>query len=1029
MRRLIFPALVALVLLPTGSAGAFGQGSLVNASGPLGLPGLGQLIPSTAGDSSLGAGGSTVSADGRYVVFTSSSDALLTPEQAATTSIAVFRRDTQLNTTQLVSLAPDGTPINDPNLAAPTISGDGNRVAFHTRAALTAADTNGEPDLYFRDLAVGSTLLASRKLGGGVGNGRVDEGSISGSGNFVTYATDATDMVPGDTNAHDDAFRTCIGQLCIPPTTIRVSVATGGGQLGPGCFVARPTISESGARIAFETSCSDADGPGGADNDSASDIYVYDVPGNTTELVSRADGVAGAKASSSSNFARISAEGDRISFSSSAGELDGAVEGMGDLDKDIFVRDTTTDMTTRATLTSSDVQLNGDAGGSFVQLVADKVLVAFNHASGSFVRNVTDGTLTAPLLSAGTGGFGGLAANAETTVATAQDPGLSPDDDDDFFNVYVRPTLGEGFRLVSRATGSGPLPRGPGSASLSFGRQLSADGRYVAFRSEADALLPGEQRSPDGQVFVRDLLTGDVTLVSRSGPAGAPANDDSGEPQISADGRRVLFLTRATNLVEGLSGQQAVLRDLDAGTTVLVSAGPGGVPAAGNVGRPSLSSDGRIAAYDSNADNLGVGPLAVTQVIVRNLVTGTQRVGSATAAGVLGDDDSSSPSLDGDGSRVAFRTTADNLDGDPDDDTGTLIVKDLVDDSVRLVSRDSNGAKLPGGGFEPSIDDNGTKVAFGTSGKLDPKDSDGGGNDVAVRDLAAGTTLRVTRRADGGEPAKPSFVGKLSRDGSFVLFGSGAQDLAADALPPSPFGAIYLAATDGSTVSLVNRRADGAFVSGSNATTADVSEGGRCVAFVGFSRNVFADVPGTTDFSNVLVKAMTGACPVVPASPPGPGPGPGPGPVPGPGPGPGPTADKVAPALTAVSVTNKRFRRTTKATATTALAKAGTTFRFKLSETATVRIVIERGTKGRRVGTRCVKATSKNRKRKACVRYASRGSLTRRALKAGSRTVAFSGRIGRIAIPLGTYRARLVATDPAGNRSAERRVSFTVVRR
>jgi len=1030
MRRLLTPALVAFLALPASGAQAFDQGSLVNASGPLGLPGLGQIIPSTAGISVTGSQGNVVTADGRYVVFTSDSDALLTPEQAVTVPNGIFLRDLQAGTTELVSLKPDGQPIVDPSVGSPSISADGDRIAFITDAALVPSDGNGGGDLYVRDRSSAITFLASSKQGDDTtGTGNVEDAAISGNGSYVVYRSSASDLVSGDTNDSADAFRGCIAQLCLGDTTLRVSVDSSEAQLDAGSFVARPSISSDGTKIAFETNHEDADGADpGPDNDNNADIYLRDVTAGTTELVSRADGAAGAKASTDGLFARISAEGDNVAFTSTARDLEGA-ESLGDDDRDVFVRHLLSDQTSRITLTDDESQMSGDASVALPQTVAGDLIVAFTHDGAVYLRNVSLGTLDGPLFGTGGSSLDGLADDTETIVASSSDPDLSPDDDDDFANVYARPTLAQGPRLVSRPTGTAALPRGPGRSSLDIGRQLSADGRYVAFKSEADALLPGELRSRNDQVVVRDLITGDVTLVSRAGAGGAPGNADSEAPQISADGRRVLFQTRATNLVEGLTGQQVLLRDLDTGTTTLVSAGPGGAAAEGiGASRPALSSDGQVAAYTSASDNLGLGALATTQVIVRDLRTGVQQLGSATTAGTPGDDVSDLPTLDGDGSRVAFTTYADNIDGDPDADTGIVIVKDLVDASVRVASLDASGAKLPTGGFQPSLDDAGTRVAFGAQNKLDPLDGvpDGLGVDVAVRDLSTATTTRVSRRADGGEPNAPSSVGTLSRDGRYVVFTSSATDLAADALTPADAIGVYLADLQTGAVQLAGRRADGTVVA-AGGTSPDVSTGGRCVALESSARNVFADSAGFYDFGNVLVKAATGACPLVAASGATPTPTPTPTPIALPG-------DSTKPTISALTMTNKRFRRSSRATAVSsatkrrAAAKLGTAFRFRLSEAATVRIVLERKESGRRVGKVCRKATANLRKRRACTRYVVKGTLTRK-LAAGSRSVAFSGRVGRKAVPLGAYRARLVATDAARNRSAERRIAFTIVRR
>lgn len=109
-------------------------------------------------------------------------------------------------------------------------------------------------------------------------------------------------------------------------------------------------------------------------------------------------------------------------------------------------------------------------------------------------------------------------------------------------------------------------------------------------------------------------------------------------------------------------------------------------------------------------------------------------------------------------------------------------------------------------------------------------------------------------------------------------------------------------------------------------------------------------------------------------------------------------------------------------------AKIGTEFRYALSEGATVTFTIQRRLAGRKVGRKCRRPTSKNRGRRRCARYVAVGRFAARS-RAGSNTKAFSGKIGRKALSPGRYRATLVATDGAGNRSKEKRLAFRVVRR
>ena len=152
---------------------------------------------------------------------------------------------------------------------------------------------------------------------------------------------------------------------------------------------------------------------------------------------------------------------------------------------------------------------------------------------------------------------------------------------------------------------------------------ISADGRYVAFDSVASNLVPGDTNQPS-DVFVRDLRSGTTRLVSLA-MNGAQANDSSDYPAISADGRYVAFRSFATNLVPGgTNGSEDVfVRDLRSGTTRRVSVAPGGRQANGESFTPAISADGRYVAFDSSASNLVPGDTNhASDVFVRDLRPG-----------------------------------------------------------------------------------------------------------------------------------------------------------------------------------------------------------------------------------------------------------------------------------------------------------------------------------------------------------------------------------------------------------------------
>jgi hypothetical protein len=138
------------------------------------------------------------------------------------------------------------------------------------------------------------------------------------------------------------------------------------------------------------------------------------------------------------------------------------------------------------------------------------------------------------------------------------------------------------------------------------------------------------------------------------------------------------------------------------------------------------------------------------------------------------------------------------------------------------------------------------------------------------------------------------------------------------------------------------------------------------------------------------------------------------------------------PALNGARLTNRRFRVGRNSTATFARlhrAPVGTSFRFKLTAAATVKVTITRSAGGLRRGRRCLAPSAKLRRAHArrCTRTIVVGVLTRANLRASADRIAFSGRIGRRALRPGFYRAVLRASNAAGH-SAPVALTFVVVR-
>lgn len=190
----------------------------------------------------------------------------------------------------------------------------------------------------------------------------------------------------------------------------------------------------------------------------------------------------------------------------------------------------------------------------------------------------------------------GLSADGRRLVFRSSGTGFGPDVIA-VANIYVR-DLGEGRTLLASCAGGAPASSGSETPAV------SADGRRVAFSSQATNLRPDGASGIRIVVFVRDLEAGTTRLASRADGADGAAGDGSSQgARLSGDGRHVAFSSAADNLSDADGPLfDAFARDLDAGTTRLVgrAAGPSGTPHAGPAFVVSISADGRYVSFLSN---------------------------------------------------------------------------------------------------------------------------------------------------------------------------------------------------------------------------------------------------------------------------------------------------------------------------------------------------------------------------------------------------------------------------------------------
>jgi Tol biopolymer transport system component len=307
---------------------------------------------------------------------------------------------------------------------------------------------------------------------------------------------------------------------------------------------------------------------------------------------------------------------------------------------------------------------------------------------------------------------------------------------------------------------------------------ISADGRYVAFESWADNLVPVDTNIVV-DIFVHDLVTGETTIVSVASD-GTQGDWYSKYPSISADGRYVAFQSAASNLVPGAGGNNDIfLRDRIAGETTIVSVTTDGTPADFYSENPSISADGRYIAFQSEASNLVVGDSngLVDDIFVHEVSTGETTLVSVSSNGTQGNFQSIAPSISADGRYVSFESFADNLvSGDTNNATDVFLRDRLTGETTR-VSVDSNGMQANDYSRNSSISADGLYVAFESPASNLVVGDTNGGWDIFLRDRMAGETTRSSIASNGAQGIGWSEKPSISADGRSVAFESIAENL------------------------------------------------------------------------------------------------------------------------------------------------------------------------------------------------------------------------------------------------------------
>lgn len=642
VRRLCLLVCLPL-LLEAGGASASGPVELISRADPAPSP--------TAVGVSRDA---SVSADGRYVVFASTSPNLVAGQHDGNNVEDVFLWDRISGTVTLVSHSSASAAwAGNARSYQPRISADGDWVVFLSDAEdLVAGQVDGlvfgvrfTPDVFLWERATGAVTLVSHSASSAVttGNGFAHAAALSEDGAWVAFQSGATDLVAGqaDNNSAADVFLYSRAS----GATVLVSHASGAAATAGNSASGAPEISADGGYVVFGSSSTDLIA-NQIDGNSTNDLFLYARAGGTNALVTHASGAAATAAGGFSFAPAISRDGRWIAYASGATNL---VAGQtdGGASSNVFLYDRTAGASALLSGAGGSATAEADALSTSPSISADGAVIAFESLATNLVAGQTDASGTpdvflyaagALTLLSGAGGSATATANgASRTPVISSDGGriafisaatdlLSNLNDsnsaDDVF-LYTRSAgslaLVSHMRLVSVQTSGKPaVPEITGNGASSA-PALSASGDSVAFTSLATDLTPQSDTNGGSDVFLYPGAGTDIRAVSFSPPVSSSTpyglSVINSERALSADGRHVAFYSSGGNLVAGMTEGNdddegdVYLRDRVAGTTTLVSRSAASATTTGNnqSQQMTISADGAYVAFESYSNDLIAG--------------------------------------------------------------------------------------------------------------------------------------------------------------------------------------------------------------------------------------------------------------------------------------------------------------------------------------------------------------------------------------------------------------------------------------
>jgi Tol biopolymer transport system component len=407
-------------------------------------------------------------------------------------------------------------------------------------------------------------------------------------------------------------------------------------------------------------------------------------------------------------------------------------------------------------------------------------------------------------------------------------------------------------------------PDGGQANGNSSGAVASADGRCVAFYSDATNIVPLDNNGFT-DVFVYDRESHASTLVSvgaNGQPANGPSQAQKFRPAIDGGCTTVAFSSDASNLVAGdTNGRTDVFaRDLAGATTRLVSVGLGGAPADGASSFASMAGDNKVVAFQSVATNLVAGDTnRASDIFVAGPDGVVSRVSNGSG-GVQANGSSITPSISADGACVAFASAATNLlPGEPDTNGVLDIYVECAGVVVCRASVSSTGAEPYTLSFLPALSADGNIVAFKSNAtNLVPGDLNQSA-DVFVHNCTTGETQRVSVGDQGQEGNDIAIPPSISGDGRFVAFGSFASNLL-QGQSTAGYSQVYVRDLVNQTTVLVSSSLDGEPGNGSVPDVPpSITQDGGYVAFESLATDLI--VQNTQGYLDAYIRANVTVAP------------------------------------------------------------------------------------------------------------------------------------------------------------------------